>query len=104
MKITKNFYKCLFVFAIFISLLLLIKLISCADKKENFENKSKFIDRIVFPKLNNQTKESSGFNNGEFVLFRETIPADTDQVTFNLSSNYEFIKKKPRSNNTNTNR
>ena len=93
MKITKNFYKCLFVFAIFISLLLLIKLISCADKKENFENKSKFIDRIVFPKLNNQTKESSEFDNGEFVLFRETIPANTDQVTFYLSSNYEFIEK-----------
>lgn len=93
MKLTKNFYKCLFVFAIFISLLLLIKLISCANKKENFENKSKFIDRIVFPRFDGQTRESSEFGNGEFILFRETIPADTDQVTFNLSSNYELIEK-----------
>ena len=93
MKLTKNFYKCLFVFAIFISLLLLIKLISCANKKENFETKSKFINRIIFPRFNDQTKESDDFGVGEFVLFRETIPADTDQVTFDVSSNYEFIKK-----------
>ena len=57
MKIKNNFYKYLFVVAIFICLLLIIKLVSCDKKKENFENKSKFINEFYFPDLTNKLKK-----------------------------------------------